>query len=191
MTVSTRARLLAATSAVIADEGWAAATTRRVAEHAGLAPGLVHYHAGTIEQLRRDAVLESIRSFFAESLDILRLSADDGTGADSSIDAWIHALVDPEPANAARTQQGRILQESLAVAGRDDALRESIAALVGQHRAVVEDALARQGVRDPHGTASMITAIADGIVLQRMLDPSVDLTPVAASIEDLFAARRA
>jgi AcrR family transcriptional regulator len=47
----TRARIIAATEQVIRDEGYAAASTRRVAQHAGLKPSLVHYYFPTTDDL--------------------------------------------------------------------------------------------------------------------------------------------
>ena len=47
----TRALLVAAAEAVIRDEGHAAASTRRVAQRAGLKPSLVHYYFPTTDDL--------------------------------------------------------------------------------------------------------------------------------------------
>ena len=47
----TRARIIEATEQVIRDEGYAAASTRRVAQHAGLKPSLVHYYFPTTDDM--------------------------------------------------------------------------------------------------------------------------------------------
>ncbi len=47
----TRARIVEAAEQVIRDEGYAAASTRRVAQHAGLKPSLVHYYFHTTDDL--------------------------------------------------------------------------------------------------------------------------------------------
>jgi len=47
----TRARLVDAAEQVIRDEGYAAASTRRVAQAAGLKPSLVHYYFPTTDDL--------------------------------------------------------------------------------------------------------------------------------------------
>ncbi|WP_407073285.1 TetR/AcrR family transcriptional regulator [Sphingomonas sp. LaA6.9] len=47
----TRARIVEAAEQVIRDEGYAAASTRRVAIHAGLKPSLVHYYFPTTDDL--------------------------------------------------------------------------------------------------------------------------------------------
>ncbi|MDF0545384.1 TetR/AcrR family transcriptional regulator [Sphingobium sp. H39-3-25] len=47
----TRAKIVDAAEHVIRDQGYAAASTRRVAEHAGLPPSLVHYYFPTTDDL--------------------------------------------------------------------------------------------------------------------------------------------
>jgi TetR/AcrR family transcriptional regulator len=47
----TRAAILDATEAVMREEGYAAVTSRRVAERAGLKSQLVHYHFGSMDEL--------------------------------------------------------------------------------------------------------------------------------------------
>src|ERR1700739_2625762 len=48
---STRDMLVAATSQIMVEEGYAAATSRRVAAKAGVKPGLVHYYFPTMDEL--------------------------------------------------------------------------------------------------------------------------------------------
>ena len=70
---STRQELIAAAQQLVVDGGWEIVTTRRVAERAGVSPGLVHYHVGSIEGLRRAAACEGARSLlegpFREALE--------------------------------------------------------------------------------------------------------------------------
>jgi AcrR family transcriptional regulator len=48
---STRDMLIAATSQIMVEEGYAAATSRRVAAQAGVKPALVHYYFPTMDEL--------------------------------------------------------------------------------------------------------------------------------------------
>lgn len=50
-TSATRAQILAATEALIRDEGYAVVSTRKVAARAGLKPSLVHYYFPTTDDL--------------------------------------------------------------------------------------------------------------------------------------------
>ena len=50
------------------EDGYAAVTSRRVGERAGLKSQLVHYHFGTMDELFQAAFRRSDRRFFAEAL---------------------------------------------------------------------------------------------------------------------------
>lgn len=47
----TRAAILDAAEAIMREDGYAAVTTRRVSERAGVNLGLIHYHFGTMDEL--------------------------------------------------------------------------------------------------------------------------------------------
>ena len=167
-------RLLDATEAVIADEGWSAATTRRVAERAGLAPGLVHYHAGSMDALRREATVRAIRRFFDQPL-----AAFDPTPV--GVLAWVTQLLSPGPGGGVPGSELRVLHESLPAAGRDGLLRAEIATLLRAYRERITSMLEAAGYARAAASALAvtITAAVDGAVLQRSLDPQLDLAPIA------------
>lgn len=74
-----RARIMEATAQIMRDEGYAAATSRRVAAQAGVKPALVYYYFDTMDDL-----------FVA----VLR------AGADASLVRMREALTDPDPLRA-------------------------------------------------------------------------------------------
>jgi AcrR family transcriptional regulator len=179
-------RLLDATEAVIAEEGWTAATTRRVAERAGVAQGLVHYHADSIDALRREATLRAIRRFFDQPLDAYEPTVE---GARE----WVAQLISPGSGGKSQDRELRLLHESLPAAGRDELLRTEIAALLGGYRERIASILEAQG--HPRASASAlavtIAASVDGAVLQRSLDPKLDLAPIAEVLATAVLARPA
>lgn len=71
---ATRARLLDATAGTIVERGWGGVSTRVVAERAGVKPGVVHYHFGPIDELRRRAGLHALQAmiepFLAVAVDM-------------------------------------------------------------------------------------------------------------------------
>ena len=167
-------RLLDATEAVIADEGWSAATTRRVADRAGVAQGLVHYHAGSIDNLRREATIRAIRRFFDQPMAAFAPTP-------AGVLAWVTELVSPGPGGASASRELRLLHESLPAAGRDEALRVEIATLLDVYRGRIASTLESAGVAPAAASAlaATITASVDGAVLQRSLDPGFNVTPIA------------
>jgi AcrR family transcriptional regulator len=71
---ATRVALIDATAQIILDEGYAAATSRRVAAQAGVKPALVHYYFPSMDDLfvavlrdKAEAILERQREAMAES----------------------------------------------------------------------------------------------------------------------------
>src|ERR1700758_4575711 len=71
---STRDAILDATEAIMVEEGYAAVTSRRVAERAGLKSQLVHYHFGTMEDLFVAVYERSEREFRRRHLQALTSS---------------------------------------------------------------------------------------------------------------------
>ena len=66
----TRAKLVSAAVEEIADRGWKGARTRSIAERAGVNPGVVHYHFGSME----DLLLEAVASTFAAITEVAQES---------------------------------------------------------------------------------------------------------------------
>lgn len=132
----TRALIVTATADVIRDEGYAAASTRRVALRAGLKPSLVHYYFPTTDDLLL-AVFES--------------------GAAQS-DAMIEqALASADPVRAlwrffTDSSRTALSVEYLALAIRRPAVREKIAAHSEAMRARQVEAIGRAFGQRPAGT---------------------------------------
>lgn len=68
----TRAAILDATEALMREEGYAAVTSRRIAERAGLKSQLVHYHFGTMDELFQEAFRRNERLYFERAMQLLR-----------------------------------------------------------------------------------------------------------------------
>ncbi len=62
--LKTRTAILDATEEIMRKEGYAAVTSRRVAERAGLKSQLVHYHFGTMDELFQEAYRRNDKRFF-------------------------------------------------------------------------------------------------------------------------------
>ncbi len=181
---NTRERLLRAAQEIIAADGWAAATTRNVAQRAGVNQGLVHYHVGSIHTLRREATLQGIRAFFAEAV---ARRPTDRDGLLPWLSAQIDAGVEERPALSQGTDAERrmltgLLHESLTASARDDLLREAIASLIDEYRVQLADTLASCGIAEPEEGAALIAAAVDGAILHRALQPQFDSTLIVQSL---------
>jgi AcrR family transcriptional regulator len=113
-----REQLIDATVAVLASDGLAAATTRRITDEAGLALGAFHYAFRSKDELLR-AVIERMASQISDVLDRLA----DGARRDlpSAVEAFIRGVWDYVEANP----EVQLAQYELTIhALRDPSLRE-------------------------------------------------------------------
>ncbi len=172
-----RERLLGAASALIAEVGWGAVSTRTLAERAGVGPGLVHYHYPSLNALLNEAALATMGAVAERTAEQLQ-----GTGPDEGLEMMLAALdVYPgdDPVSA-------LFVEAYLAAGRDEELRRGITALLERFRAPLTDWLRAGGVPDPEATARVLASALDGVMLHRTLDPRLDAEAVGPVLRRLL-----
>ena len=160
---STRQELIAAAQQLVVDGGWEIVTTRRVAERAGVSPGLVHYHVGSIEGLRRAAACEGARNL-REGLLAFLLRLD----------------LKPDYPGVV------LLNEALVAATHDAELRSDLATMFSTFRARLAKRLAAQKgahAEEAEARALVLVAAVDGFLLQRALDPNLGAEQLIRGIE--------
>ncbi|TYB66202.1 TetR family transcriptional regulator [Nonomuraea sp. PA05] len=176
---ATRRRLLDAAVALVPEVGWGGVTTRLVAERAGVAPGVVHYHFASVTDLLIAAGL----GFTAALLDQLaaELSARQDVG--EAVD-WLLA----ELSRYSGTDPASLLVVELFLAAtRLPELRSLLGEQVGRFRATVASWLTERGYRgDASAAAAMLAASVDGIMLHRALDPGLDLAALGGPLRAMF-----
>lgn len=160
-----RARLRAAAVQLIAERGWSAVSTRAVAERAGVAAGLVHYHYSSIQALLTEAATTAITDLATELDALLTGAATPHDGVRSML-AALDAYSGTDPASL-------LFAETYLAANRDDALRRALTDILAGLRARLADWLAGHGVVDPAGTAAVLLATIDGTLLHRPLSPEL------------------
>ena len=163
----TRATLVRAALEVVEQDGIAAATTRRIAERAGLPLGAVHYWFADKDDLLRavvDVLLTEVR-------DDLGAGPDDESAGDRLARVY---------ANYAAMAPGRQLAlfEATTHAIRTDGLRELAVGQYAAYRAAAREGLTPwQDLVDrelPGGTdalAALLVAVVDGLTLATLADP--------------------
>ncbi|MDY7089793.1 MAG: TetR family transcriptional regulator [Actinomycetota bacterium] len=161
-----RRRLVAAAAEVVVERGWTAATTRVVAERAGVAPGLVHYHFESVQALLAEAVMTTARELTGQMTALLDTAEDAG----DTVAKLVRGLDDFSGADPASV----LLIEAFLAATRDERLRERLGAVITGLRDDLTDRFAGQGVPDPAGTAAVLLASVDGMMLHRGLLGPVD-----------------
>lgn len=155
----TQTVILDAAERLIVDEGYAAVTTRRVAEQSGLKPPLVHYHFKTTQAL--------LTALYRRS-------------AEQSLQRHASALAQNDPLTAilsvnAETDRTALALEFMAMANHHKFIREEIARYAEQIRAIqvttLERYLREHQLRprppfDPMALSVILAAIARSLVME-------------------------
>ena len=176
---------MGAAAELIAELGWGRVTTRAVAERAGLPHGSVSYHFRGKQELLAEAALHA----FQKAVPV------DQFAALKTVDELIGLIAaevgDPDAIDPVLS---RLMLEAMREAERDPALRERMAAMLGEYRqlivATVRADQERGAVFDgapPEAIATLLGAVGDGLLLHVLLDPELD---TAAAIEALRALLR-
>ncbi|MEU4311470.1 helix-turn-helix domain-containing protein [Nocardia sp. NPDC024068] len=122
-----RGVLMDAAERLMMEQGWAAVTSRRIAEYAGLKPQLVHYYFRSMDDL---------------FLDMFRRRADQGLEALAQVlksDRPLHALWK----FSTDTTAARFTMEFVGLANHKPAIRAEVVRYSEQFRAAQTEALAR------------------------------------------------
>jgi AcrR family transcriptional regulator len=168
-----RARLLGAAAELIAERGWAAVSTRTLAERAGVGAGLVHYHFASLRDLLTESAVGLLREATA-AVGPLLASAGSAADAVRLLMASLDEYTGDGPAS-------RVFVETYLAAARDPRLRAAVAGVLDDFRAEFANVLRAHDIADPERTAVVLAAAVDGLLLHRALDAGItadSVTPV-------------
>jgi AcrR family transcriptional regulator len=177
-----RERLLHAAAELIAERGWSAVSTRVLAERAGVAPGVVHYHFASVPALLAEAAVTVMRGLIDEIGGALDAAADPG-----AVLALLLGALDGYDGN---DPTSLLFAEAYLAAGRDEALRRELGAVIDDFRARLAARLGAAGVAAPEATAAVLAAAIDGVMLHRALAPGLTADAVAPVLDRLVVPAR-
>ncbi len=166
-----RRQLLAAAVELIAELGWNSVSTRLLAQRAGVAPGLVHYHFESLPALLRQAAVGAMQEVLSDIEPVLASATTVDAGLDLML-ASLDAYTGTDPTSLLAT-------ETYLAAARDETLRTELAGLVERFRGAVASWLAERGQHDPQSTAAVLAAAIDGVLLHRALNPDMTAQQVS------------
>lgn len=177
-------RLLAAAAEAIVEDGWGEATTRRIAERAGVNPGLVHYHFDSVEHLKHRAVIGALRAETEKILDPLQ----DQTPRQIITAAadWLTTMGPGDPMTV-------LVFEALPPAVRDPDLQGELAGLLTWLRDLLADRIRAchpSPAADPEIIAELMAAALDGIAMHLLAVPDLDVHAHFAPLLDLLGPER-
>lgn len=173
-----RERLLQAAAALIPRQGWGAVSTRMIADEAGVTPGLVHYHFGSVQALLSEAALGTIRAVIGGVGAMLQ---DTRTAAQA-----LNTLFSALDSYSGRDPFSLLMVETYLAGTRDSALSQGLTAIAVQFRDELSAVLRERGTPDATATAAVLAAAMDGVVLHRALGLSLPASTVTGVLGRLI-----
>ena len=158
-----RQRLLASAAELIPEVGWSAVSTRMLAERAGVAAGVVHYHFTSLQALLADAAVGVMRVAVAELGTVL-----DGVSTPAQL---AESLLESLDQYSGHDPRSLLFVETFLAATRDENLRASLSQILDEFRQLLAERLAHTAIPSPDETAAVLAAAVDGLVLHRALNP--------------------
>lgn len=158
-----RRRLVQAARELVPERGWTAVSTRTVAERAGVAPGLVHYHFASLQALLAEAAIGAVREAVGGVTALLEQAGTPDELVDLLV-AGVDRYTGADPTSLLAT-------ETYLAATRDVQLRRELAAVLEGFRTEIAGWLHEHGVPGPDATAAVLAASIDGVLLHRALAP--------------------
>lgn len=187
---ATRQKIAQAAVELVAELGWDAVTTRAVAARADVNPALVHYHFGSMEALLRGAVMTAMEAEIGQAARPLMEAPSLAEGLAGSIDAI--GAFDTE------TPTAKLLIEAMVRAMRDPWLTEVMVSSLQDFRALVAERVRAASASGealaelpPEATAVLLAAALDGLLLHRIIDPTIDIDGVREVLLRMVSDHRA
>jgi TetR/AcrR family transcriptional regulator len=175
---STRTAILNATEAVMREEGYAAVTSRRIAESAELKSQLVHYHFGTMDDLFLALLNRVEESHFSRYAKVF--------SSRNPLRALWDLFVEPSGTE--------LMMEFTALAGHRKAVRKEIARCIERARrievAVVSEVLSGLNIErvtlPPTALAVLLAGASRAFVIERAIGVSTGHDETIAFIKQLL-----
>lgn len=181
---STKERILAATIELLERDGWDSVTVRKIGAEAGVNIALVNYHFGSKENLKLAALEAALQDTVAPVAD--DMGGEPG-GGDWLVDL-VHVALGTERPDGRR----RMFESAVAAALHDPDLAARMRPMLVRSRAQlvewIEAAVAAgqlPAATDAKALAVVLTAMLDGLWIQQIIDPAIDVDRVAGAIASL------
>ena len=176
-------QIVDAAARAIAQKGYADASIKDIAAEAGLAaPGLIHYYFKTKEEILLEVVRYNRRRY-EEDFD--GLFADEAAGALRETERQ-----EPKEADERHPEWYKLRYELFAQGLRNRELSGDVAELLRVGREGISDVLGgtlhELSRDDNEALSSVLLACFDGLALQKLLQPELDLERAYALLESLI-----
>ncbi len=167
----TRKRIIAAAYRVLAEKGYEATTLKEISKAADAAPGLVHYYFGGKDQLLVE-VLKAVGDQYTQTTE--QLTQD--TNANNLLEA---ALQQPIDRITQSPEWYRLRYELFALGLHNALLAPKVSELLAEGRESIAGSITQvlgATTVEPNTIATLLLAFFDGLALQKLMDPDLDLS---------------
>jgi AcrR family transcriptional regulator len=162
----TRERILQAAFTVLSRQGYENTSIKDIAEEAGVAQGLIHYHYKSKQQL-----VLSVLEFVCQKVELGAVEGE--AGALQAFEQTKATLKDSRDANSLYIQlMGVGLHDALVGAGIREFIRSERMHIEDLGRQVLAER--RQDTSPARGIAGVVWAAVLGIMIQSLIDPEFD-----------------
>jgi AcrR family transcriptional regulator len=179
-----RARLIAAGYTLLSEQGFEATTVKEIAHLADVSPGLFHYYFATKDELLL-AVLYEAGKRFSQQLEqeLQALIASGNTFPDVAMLAIARRVGSRDP------DWYRLRYELYALGLRNPAFLPAVGEFLAKGRQVIAQVIQeRSGIDEAQAQAiaAVIHASTDGLALQQLAQPDLDLTAAYQLVQRLL-----
>lgn len=179
-------QIVEAAARTIADKGYESASIKEIAAEAGLpAPGLIHYYFKTKEDILREVVKQSRERYEEEFGDTLPGRSSELFGAEEGLPR--------KNADEHGPDWYKLRYEFFARGLRDTALASEVSELLEVGRGgiadVLDSTLLGLGDQERESLSAILLACFDGLALQKLLHPELDLEKTYMLLETMILDR--
>jgi AcrR family transcriptional regulator len=178
-----RARLIAAGRELLAGKGIEATTVKEIARLAGVSPGLFHYYFASKDELLLAVLYDAGAQFKQQLLHDLQ-------AAMASRSFPVAAIVTAHELGQKDPTWYRLRYELYALGLRHPRLQPAVATFLATARheiAQTIQALTGMPEARAHAIAAVLLACMDGLALQQLVQPDLNLTTAYAFVQQLLA----
>jgi AcrR family transcriptional regulator len=167
----TRDKIIAAAYEVLAEQGYDKASTKAIAQHAGVAQGLINYYFTSKDDLYAE-VFRKENERFGEFFEKLYELPIDERFIDRAME-FTRLKTESQLGN-----NKRLRYELFAIGLRNETVKHDIMACFDEGRRCIRRLLDKMDLKADIGSdavASVLLSALDGLALQKMVDPRFDL----------------
>ncbi|WP_161976994.1 TetR/AcrR family transcriptional regulator [Dictyobacter kobayashii] len=173
-TQETRLRIINAAYKVLAEKGYEATTLKEISKAADAAPGLVHYYFGGKDQLLIE-VLKAVSERYKQMPEQLTESIDPSNLLSVVLQFPID-LITTEP------EWYRLRHELFALGLHNALMAPKVRELLTEGRESIANSIKNtlgETTLEPTVLATLLLAFFDGLALQKIMDPNLDVSAFA------------